>query len=43
MSTLYDYPNLRVAVLMTQCTCRAGITRFLGTRGIIEIHGDGTN
>jgi len=41
MSTLYDYPNLRVAVLMTQCTYRAGITRFLGTRGIIEIHGDG--
>src|SRR5215469_1782115 len=41
MSTLYDYPNLRVAVLMTQCTHRAGITRFLGTRGIMEVHGDG--
>ena len=41
MSTLYDYPDLRVAVSMTQCTHRAGITRFLGTRGIIEILGDG--
>lgn len=41
MSTLYDYPNLRVAVLMTQCTYRPEVTRFLGSRGIIEIHGDG--
>ena len=41
MSTLYDYPNLRVAVLMTQCTHREGATRFLGTRGIIEIRDDG--
>ena len=41
MSTLYDYPNLRVAVLMTQCTQRPDVTRFLGTRGIIEVHGDG--
>jgi predicted dehydrogenase len=41
MSTLYDYPNLRVAVLMTQCTHRDELTRFLGTRGIIEIRGDG--
>lgn len=41
MSTLYDYPNLRVAVLMTQCTRREEVTRFLGTRGIIEIRADG--
>ena len=41
MTTLYDYPNLCVAVLMTQCTDQEEITRFLGTRGIIEIHDDG--
>jgi hypothetical protein len=41
MSTLYDYPNLCVAVLMTQCTRREGVTRFLGTRGIIEIRDGG--
>src|SRR2546430_13458135 len=38
MSTLYDYPNLRVAVSMTQCTNRDGVTRFFGPRGVIEIH-----
>ncbi|HEY0798266.1 MAG TPA: Gfo/Idh/MocA family oxidoreductase, partial [Candidatus Baltobacteraceae bacterium] len=37
MSTLYDYPTLRVAVLMTQTTHAKGITRFFGTRGTIEI------
>ncbi|HJS89781.1 MAG TPA: Gfo/Idh/MocA family oxidoreductase [Steroidobacteraceae bacterium] len=41
MTTLYDYPNLRVAVLMTQCTDQDEVTRFLGTRGIIEVHGEG--
>jgi predicted dehydrogenase len=41
IATLYDYPNLRVAVLMTQCTEQEEITRFLGTRGILEIHEDG--
>jgi predicted dehydrogenase len=41
MSTFYDYPNLRVAVLMTQCTEREETTRFLGTRGIMEIREDG--
>jgi predicted dehydrogenase len=41
MTTLYDYPNLRVAVSMTQCTRRPDVTRFLGTRGIIEINDDG--
>ena len=41
MATLYEYPNLRVAVLMTQCTDQDEITRFLGTRGIIEIHDEG--
>lgn len=41
LSTLYDYSDLRVAVLMTQCTRQEDTTRFLGTRGIIEIRGDG--
>ena len=41
MTTLYEYPNLRVAVLMTQCTDQGEITRFLGTRGIIEIQDEG--
>ena len=41
VATLYDYPSLRVAVLMTLCTDQDEITRFLGTRGIIEIHDEG--
>lgn len=41
LSTLYDYPNLRVAVSVTQCTHRPEMTRFLGTRGIVEIRGGG--
>jgi predicted dehydrogenase len=41
MTTLYDYPNLRIAVLMTQMTHQPEVTRFLGTRGIIEVYGDG--
>ncbi|HEX5208159.1 MAG TPA: Gfo/Idh/MocA family oxidoreductase [Steroidobacteraceae bacterium] len=41
MTTLYEYPNLRVAVLMTQCTDQEEITRFLGTRGVIEIQEEG--
>ena len=41
MTTLYDYPNLQVAVLMTQMTNVDEVTRFFGTRGIIEVYGDG--
>ena len=41
MTTLYEYPNLQVAVLMTQMTHEPEVTRFLGTRGIIEVYGDG--
>jgi predicted dehydrogenase len=41
MTTLYDYPNLCVAVLMTLATDQDEITRFLGSRGIIEVHGEG--
>jgi predicted dehydrogenase len=41
MTTLYDYPDLCVAVLMTLNTDQDEITRFLGTRGIIEVHDEG--
>lgn len=39
--TFYDYPNFRVAVLMSQDTDEPEVTRFLGTRGIIEVFGEG--
>ncbi len=41
MATFYEYPNVRVAILMTQMTHQDEVTRFLGTRGIIEVYGDG--
>lgn len=41
LATLYEYPNLRAAVLMTSCTDQNEVTRFLGTRGVIEVFGDG--
>lgn len=41
MLTLYEYPKLQVAVLMTQMTHQREVTRFLGTRGIIEVYEDG--
>ncbi|MGH9450294.1 MAG: Gfo/Idh/MocA family protein [Terriglobia bacterium] len=42
MTTLYDYPNFRVAVLMTQNTDEGDeITRFLGTRGLITVLNEG--
>ncbi len=41
MTTLYEYPSLQVAVLMTQMTHEPEVTRFLGTRGTIEVYGDG--
>ncbi|HUI43396.1 MAG TPA: gfo/Idh/MocA family oxidoreductase, partial [Terriglobia bacterium] len=40
-TTFYDYPNFRVAVLMTSNTEEPEVTRFLGTRGIIEFFGEG--
>lgn len=39
--TFYDYPNFRVAILMTLNTDEDEVTRFLGTRGIIEVFGEG--
>jgi predicted dehydrogenase len=40
MSTLYDYPNFRANVRVTLNTNAPEITRFMGTGGVIEIHGD---
>ncbi|MGH9397221.1 MAG: Gfo/Idh/MocA family protein [Terriglobia bacterium] len=39
--TFYDYPDFRVAILMTLNTDEPEVTRFLGTRGIIEVSGGG--
>lgn len=41
MTTLYDYPGFRLALLMSLCSHQDEVTRFLGTRGIIEVYGDG--
>ncbi len=41
MATLYEYPHVRAAVLMTLMTHDDEVTRFLGTRGIIAVYGDG--
>jgi predicted dehydrogenase len=40
-TTFYDYPGFRAAVLMTLNTDEDELTRFLGTRGIIEVYGEG--
>ncbi len=40
MTTLYDYPKLRAMVRVTLNTEAPEITRFMGTRGVIEVHGD---
>ncbi|MDE3178177.1 MAG: Gfo/Idh/MocA family oxidoreductase [Acidobacteriota bacterium] len=40
-TTFYDYPNFRVAILMTLNSDEPEVTRFLGTRGIIEVDGEG--
>jgi predicted dehydrogenase len=39
--TLYEYPKFRVAILMTLDTEEPEMTRFLGTRGIITVYGEG--
>lgn len=41
LTTLYDYPKFRVTVLTTQDTEIDEVTRFMGTRGIIEVYGEG--
>ncbi|HUY14394.1 MAG TPA: Gfo/Idh/MocA family oxidoreductase [Terriglobia bacterium] len=40
-TTFYDYPNFRAAILMTLNSHEPEVTRFLGTRGIIEVFGEG--
>lgn len=40
-TTFYDFPNFRVAILMTLDSHEPEVTRFLGTRGIIEVFGEG--
>ncbi|MGH9401234.1 MAG: Gfo/Idh/MocA family protein [Terriglobia bacterium] len=41
MTTFYDYPDFRAAVLISQNTEEQEVTRFLGTRGLIEVYGEG--
>ena len=37
LTTLYEYPNFRAAIRVTLNTEMPEVTRFLGTRGIVEI------
>jgi predicted dehydrogenase len=39
MSTLYDYPNFRLMIRITQDNDEDEVIRFLGTRGTVEIRG----
>jgi predicted dehydrogenase len=41
MTTIYEYPNFHATVLMSLDTDEPEVTRFLGTRGIIEAYGEG--
>jgi predicted dehydrogenase len=41
MMTFYDYPNFRAAVLMSLDTHQDEVTRFMGTRGFIDVSGEG--
>lgn len=41
ISTLYEYPNFRALVHVTLNTDMPEFTRFYGTRGYIEAHGEG--
>ncbi len=40
LTTLYDYPNFRATLRVTLNTDTPEVTRFMGTRGDIEIHDD---
>jgi len=40
MTTLYEYPKFRATIRVTLNTEAPEITRFMGTRGTIEIHDD---
>lgn len=39
MTTVYEYPNFRATLRVTLNTSEDEVYRFLGTRGILEIHG----
>ncbi|MGH9470316.1 MAG: Gfo/Idh/MocA family protein [Terriglobia bacterium] len=41
LATLYDYPNFRAMIRVTLNTETPELTRFYGTRGYIQLHGDG--
>jgi predicted dehydrogenase len=41
MTTVYEYPNFHAAVLMSLNTDEQEVTRFLGTRGIIQAYDEG--
>ncbi len=40
-NTFYEYPNFRAGILMTLSTHEPEVTRFLGTRGMISVYGEG--
>ena len=39
MTTVYEYPNFRATLRVTLNTSEDEVYRFMGTRGILEIHG----
>jgi predicted dehydrogenase len=41
LTTLYEYPKFRATVQMTLNSDVPEVTRFMGTRGVIEVDGDG--
>jgi predicted dehydrogenase len=41
MTTLYDYPSFRSSIRVTLNTELPEVTRFMGTRGMVEISGHG--
>jgi predicted dehydrogenase len=41
LTTLYEYPKFRATVQMTLNSDLPEVTRFMGTRGMIEVDGDG--
>ena len=41
LTTLYDYPSFRATIRVTLNTEAPEVTRFMGMRGVLEIHGSG--
>lgn len=42
LATLYDYPGFRAMIRVTLNTQTPEITRFYGTRGLLQVHEDGS-